>query len=449
MNTVRSFALAFLVLALPFGGYAQHTVGLLSYKPWAAFDGYNLLYPHNQPNVYLLDNCGRIVHVWTDMPQFRPGNTAYLLEDGRLVKAKRPANVANDPIWAGGGGATVEIRDWDNNLLWSFTLNDSTARLHHDFAITDEGTLLLLAWERKSADEAIAAGRDPATLTEGELWPEMILEVDPATDEIVWEWHVWDHLVQDFDPSKPNFGEVAALPQRIDLNFDPTGGDADWMHANAIDYRADIDQILLSVPTFNEVWVIDHSTTPEEAAGHSGGLGGLGGDLLYRWGNPQTYRAGDSTDQKLFFQHDAQWVDDFLDFTHPHYQKIAVFNNRVAPDFSTVNVFTPPWDMYSWSYTLIGGMAWGPTDFDLTLTHPDTFALHSTGLSGVQFLPNGNVLITSGRWGYTFELSPDGEVVWEYKTPLRGGAPVAQGDTLELNQNLTFRVRRYPTDYPA
>jgi len=70
-------------------------------------------------------------------------------------------------------------------------------------------------------------------------------------------------------------------------------------------------------------------------------------------------------------------------------------------------------------------------------------------LSSVQMLPNNNVLICSGRWGYTFEITPDNEIVWEYKTPLRGGNPVSQGDTLSINDNLTFRFKRIPVDYPA
>ena len=56
--------------------FAQNTVGLLSYDPDKAFDGYNLMFPHNQPNVYLLDNCGEIVHVWEDSADFRPVNLA-------------------------------------------------------------------------------------------------------------------------------------------------------------------------------------------------------------------------------------------------------------------------------------------------------------------------------------------------------------------------------------
>jgi len=121
--------------------YAQNTVGLLSYDPTKAFDGYNLMFPHNQPNVYLLNNCGEIAHIWTDDADFRPGNMSYLLEDGRLLKGKRPSSVVNDPIWAGGGGATVEIRDWDNNLEWSFTINDSLQRLHHDIEPLPNGNM--------------------------------------------------------------------------------------------------------------------------------------------------------------------------------------------------------------------------------------------------------------------------------------------------------------------
>lgn len=70
-------------------------------------------------------------------------------------------------------------------------------------------------------------------------------------------------------------------------------------------------------------------------------------------------------------------------------------------------------------------------------------------MSSVQFLPNGNALVCVGRFGYTFELTPDNEVVWEYKTPLVAGQAASQGDTLSINNNLTFRMSRIPTDFEA
>ena len=53
---------------------------LFSYDREKSVEGYNLIYPHNQSTVFLLNNCGDVVHSWTDSDEFRPGNTAYLLE---------------------------------------------------------------------------------------------------------------------------------------------------------------------------------------------------------------------------------------------------------------------------------------------------------------------------------------------------------------------------------
>lgn len=445
---MKSFTALLFTALFILAAQAQHTVGLLSYAPEKAFEGYTLIYPHNQPNVYLLDNCGEIAHVWTDDANMRPGNTAYLMPDGRLIKTKRLSAVATDPIWAGGGGAWIEIRDWDNNLLWSFLQNDSTARLHHDFSVMPNGNLLLLAWEKKTATEAILAGRDPSLLPDGELWPDYIFEINPFTNEIVWEWHVWDHLIQDFDPSKDNFGVVANHPERVHFNFDTSDGDADWLHSNAMHYNAELDQIMLCVPAFNEFWVIDHSTTTAQAAGSTGGLAGRGGDLIYRWGYTLAYDQGDTTDQDLFFPHDAHWVGEFLQPSHPHYGKISIFNNRIGADYSAAHVIVPPFDMYDWAYSLSGN-SWGPDTYDQTWTHPTPTNMYSTGLSSIQHLPNGNVLLCSGRQGYLFELTPGNEIVWEYITPFKAGLPVSQGDTLVSGDNLTFRAKRYPADFPA
>ncbi len=444
-----SIALFAFLFALPL--YGQNTVGLLSYNPSKAFDGYNLIYPHNQSTVYLLNNCGEIVHTWTDASNLRPGNTAYLMPNGNLVKTKRPAAVTNDPIWAGGGGATVEVRDWDNNLVWAYTLNDSLDRLHHDIAVTPDNTILMIVWERKTAAEAIQAGRNPALLPDQVLWPDYILEVDPTAgaNPVIWEWHAWDHLIQDFDASKANYGDVSAHPERIDLNWDTSDGDADWMHGNAIDYDPVNDQILLSVPTFHEVWIIDHTTTTAEAAGHTGGFSGRGGDLMYRWGNPAAYRAGDSTDQKLFYQHASRWIDDFIDPSDPFFGKIQVYNNQISSTYATANVFTPNFDMYAWAYPMTGNV-WAPEQFDQTIVHPlDSSKMASDGLSSIQYLPNGNFLVMVGRPGYAFEITPKKEIVWEYKTPLQNGNRVAQGAILSPGANQTFRMDRYPTDFSA
>ncbi len=429
------------------GAYAQNTLGLLSYDASKAYDGYNLIYPHNQPSVFLLDNCGEIVHEWTDEANFVTGNWAYLLEDGRLVKAKRDITFADDPIWAGGGGETIEIRDWDNNLEWSFTLNDSTARLHHDIEPMPNGNILAIVWEYRSREEAIEAGRD-TSLLDTEIWPDYIIEIDPSTDEVVWEWHAWDHLIQDYDSTKSNYGTVSDHPELIDINFDDNSN-PDWMHSNAIDYDATNDLIMLSVPFFNEVMVIDHSTSTEEAAGHTGGNSGVGGDLMWRWGNNASYKSQDTL-QQLFGQHDTRWIDEpWISPADPNYGKVLVFNNNIEADASEVNLIANTYDMYSSRFGFDEDR-FLPFDYDKRIRHPEPTKMWSTGLSSAQYLPNGNYLICVGRFGYLFELTPDDEVVWEYITPLRRGFALEQGDTtLEINNNLTFRAQRYPVDYGA
>src|SRR5690606_15913622 len=92
---------------------------------------------------------------------------------------------------------------------------------------------------------------------------------------------------------------------------------------NAIDYNPQLDQIMISTREFSELWIIDHSTTTAEAAGHTGGRSGKGGDILYRYGNPAAYNRGTRADQKFFYQHDAQWIEPGL----PGAGNILVFNN--------------------------------------------------------------------------------------------------------------------------
>ncbi|PHN07229.1 aryl-sulfate sulfotransferase [Flavilitoribacter nigricans] len=431
------------------GLFAQNTVGLLSIEAGETYEGYNLIYPHNQPNVYLLDLCGEVVHTWTDDDNFRPGNSAYILPNGNLVKTKRENSFLNDPIWAGGGGAIVEIRNWDNLPLFSFELNDSLYRLHHDVAPLPNGNVLMITWERKTGAEARAAGRAADLLPEDELWSEAILEWDPRKDSIVWSWSVFDHLVQDLDEEVANFGVVADHPELIDINYDEHDGHPDWLHVNAIGYNPVLDQIVLSVPYFNEMWVIDHSTTTEEAAGHSGGNAGKGGDLLFRWGNPAAYDQGTEADKQLFFQHDVHWVAPQATAEDPAFGSIAVYNNRAPGGRSPGQIVAAVPESGGYTYPLTDGV-FEPADFAVTVTHPgDEQRVNSASVSSVQFLPNGNTLLLAGRWGFAYEIAPDRSVVWEYVVPLKNGGPAVQGDTLGISDNLTFRMERYAADYVA
>lgn len=426
----------------------QNTVGLIRADFTASFSGYDLLYPNNQSNVFLIDQCGRIVHEWEDEDHWRPGNVAYLLPDGNLLRAKRHFQSINDPIWFSGGGEIVEMVSWDGEVLWRFSQNDTSRRIHHDIQPMPNGHILLVSWELKTRQEAIEYGRNPQTLLEERLFPDYILEVSPDhPDSVLWEWHAWDHVIQDFDPAKPNFGSVSAHPELINLNHDSRNGIPDWLHINSIDYHPQLDQIMVSVLGFDEIWIIDHSTTSLEASGHSGGRSGKGGDLLYRWGNPQVYDQGSAADQKLFGQHDAQWLIANVTAGVEN-GDIAVFNNNFARDFSAGHLIHPEFDSSSWTYEMALDQ-WLPVDYKRTITHPQPDAFQSSSVSSIQLLANGNFLMCAGQKGYTIELNPAGQIVWEYVLPLRSGFPVTQGSQLKLNDNFIFRHKRYAIDDPA
>lgn len=446
ISTLTLVSLVFLTATLS----AQNTVGLLNYQPEKSQEGYNLFFPHNQSTTFLMDNCGNIVHTWTLAEDLRPGNSVYLLENGHLIRCSRPNNITNDAIWAGGGGQYVDVVDWNNEILHRFELNDSIFRLHHDVAPMPNGNILMIAWEKKNYEQAIAAGRNPALLPNEEVWSETILEWSPSLDSIVWKWEVWDHLVQNFDPTKDNFGTVNGNYSKIDINYDEHDGHPDWLHINAIHYNPVLDQIALSVPYFNEVWIIDHSTTTDEAKTSQGGAFGKGGDLLYRWGNPKTYLKDIETTQELFFEHDVHWLNPNAQPEDADFGKILLFNNKYNQNFSVGTLFQSPINWAEKTYIFGQGPAFLPEGPEKTIQHPeDSPKDASDGLSSIQLLDNGNWLIFFGRWGYGVELTPDNEIVWEYVVPLKAGQAVTQGTQLASNNNLTFRMTRLPLDYPA
>lgn len=444
------FAIALCIALCAVWVSAQNTLGTIAYDPSSTQDGYNLYYPQGQGNVWLLDNCGRVVHLWEDS-LWNPAISAYLLEDGNLLRTGKVLGQSNPVFPGGGGGQYFEIKDPDNNVLWQMSFSNPLHRMHHDLEYLPNGNVLLIAWELRDSLALLQAGRDPSITTTQELWPDKIVEIEqtgPTTGTIVWEWHAWDHLIQDFDPNANNYGVVEDHPELIDVNygFGTLGGD--WMHTNAVAYNPELDQIALSVSRFNELWIIDHSTTTAEAASHSGGNSGMGGDILYRWGNPQAYKRGTVSDQKLYFQHNVHWVMRGMDPNHPDYGKLLMFNNRHPGNFSSVELIDPPLDGYN--YTIDATDPFGPEVTDWTYTAPNVTDFYSSGLGGVQMMPNGNVAICSSRQGWTFEVERNNnDLVWEFEGPVLSGEPAVEGTMPLPSQNSYFRLERYMPNYPG
>lgn len=374
----------------------------------AVAPGYILVSSVQSKQSILLDNAGQVVHLWDS--DYYSANSLYLTPEGHLLRPAsldEPENTFGFNGKWGFTGGRIELFDWDSQLLWAFDYYADDYITHHDVELMPNGHILLIAFERLTADQAIALGRNPDLLPEaGEVWPERIVEVDPETEEIVWEWRVQDHLVQDFDPELPNYGVVADNPGKIDLNAGSVT-QVNWLHINAIDYNAELDQIILSPRTFSEIWVIDHSVSTEEARGEAG-------DLLYRWGNPQMYKSGTAEDRHLYYQHDAQWIP----ADYPGGGNVLVYNNGGDDErpYSTIVEIALPLNDEG-HYLMEAGTPTLPNNYvwEYRADPPERF--YSALMSGMQRLPNGNTFISEGLNGRIFEVSPAGEIVWEYYMP--------------------------------
>ena len=426
-----------------------------------AAPGFVLLAPLRSKKTLLVDEHGEVRHRW--ISEYTPGNAADLLPNGNLLRAAKLGD--NERFHGGGEGGLLEEFTWNGERVWSWNLSTAEHLHHHDFEVLPNGNVLVIVWEGKTEAEARAAGRRPNAVGEAGLWPDAIWELEPRRPdgaEVVWAWHAWDHLVQDHDPALPHYGEPAEYPGRIDVNIGAAkvetaetederrareeqerhlralgyvGDDepedeastepsadrerrgADWMHTNAIDYDAELDLIVISVRNFGEVFVIDHSTTTEEAAGSEGGRYGRGGDLVWRWGHPGN--RGHAGPQQLFGQHDARWTRE------GGRAAISVFNNgggRPGGEYSSVDLIVTPLsrdgrieespapEKAAWSY------AADPAN-----------AFFSSHISGAMPLTGGRFLVCEGDDGRVFQVDRSGTILWEFASPFGGEAADRDG----------------------
>lgn len=405
----------------------DETIGLRYYDQNTS-EGYILFTPKKNSAVYLINNCGELINEWTFTE--KPGATCYLLNDGSLLRA---------------GKDSLEIRDWESNLVWSYATAANDIAQHHDIEPLPNGNILCVVTETYTQDEIVALGRSIEN-TGDSFKIDKLIEIEPSGNHdanIVWEWRFIDHLIQDIDPDKPNYGVVIEHPELVDLNYINSSA-TDFTHVNAVDYNADLDQIMVSPRHLNEIMIIDHSTTTVEAIGHIGGNSGVGGDIMWRWGNPAGYKQGTEEDQKLFLQHDCKWVENgYLDEG-----KISVFNNGgdLTNMYSSVHLIEPTFT--SGAY-LKETNTFLPNDYEWTwngLILGDT--MQEPSQSGAMSLSNGNFIICETSKGQFSEITKTGDLLMTYVNPT-GSTIYDQYSVIENKDNAMFRAEKYPIDFPG
>lgn len=382
-----------------------------------AINGYVLLKNYDLSTYHLINNCGEIVNTWNIADGFY--NHGKLLPNGNLLFFN---------------GNKIEERSWDDQVVNSVFLISNDIALDYEVIKMNNGNYLSVGRKEKSAQEFINLGfsldgQAPSVV-------DVVMEIDSTSGRILWEWDISDHIIQERDPSKGNYGVVADHPELLDVD---AISDFDWQFyesfmINGMDFNEELEQIALSIRKLSEVIIIDKSTTTEEAATGEGGNSGKGGDILFRWGNPQNYGQGNSSDRKLYFQHNPKWAR-----VGPYEGKLTAFNNGLdrpfsGAFFSEIPVVDTEVDENG-NYALDENeeFASGSADF-IYRSSSNVDGFYSGYLSGGQLLSNGNVFVTVGEQSTLKEYNEDGELLWEFRYGWND-AP--------------FRTEKYSEDYPA
>ena len=291
----------------------------------------------------------------------------------------------------GGSGGILRHVTADQQILWEYTIASKTELAHHDLEHLPNGNLITIVWEEISTEEAQALGAQ----TQGPIYTEKLVEINPNTNKIVWQWRSVEHLVQNVNETASTYGSIRQNPRKIDINYNSDLVSGDWMHANGIVYDQSRDLIFMTVNFYDEVWVINHSTTIAQASTSLGGNYAVGGDLVYRFGNPATY--GSETPPIFDRVHHPNFSNE------AHTQMLFFSNGGTNKEQSTVFELQLPNQLI-----LDPDHEYLPTEV-WRFTDPE---LYNRIVSGAIKLPNGNVLICEGDFGF-WEVTPAGQVVWK------------------------------------
>jgi hypothetical protein len=442
---------------------ARVAPGYLLFSSWPRLEEYEY--------TYLVDTDGNVVNMWKTVPPVYEGHGYILEKTARLTETGSIIQGLSNAAHRYEGERVIQELDWDGNLVWEFSDPREGYRYHHNFKRIwnnhlNDWTIIYTAQFPMTQEQAVAAGGDPSV--EWDAAPDGVVEVD-RNGNVVWEWWSLDHVVQDRNREWPNYGVLADTPGRFDLNWGD-GISGDFTHQNALDYNQTFDQIVVNNDRMGELYVIDHGGTfvVGDFEASKAAAAGPGGDIIFRWGNPGLYDSGEvptynadgnvtsEGDRLLFHHHDTQWIKEGL----PGAGNLLIFDNgsrRAGAYYSRLIEVDPYAGAYPNAPYLPEMEAGGPAEqvvWSFASRNPNSFFSHN--ISGVQRLANGNTMGVAGRQGHVFQVTPDGDVVWEYIVPVMTGLPegatpdqVFRKTMSDTDDNSIFTAHWIAPDHPG
>lgn len=370
---------------------SSYPTGTTIYDPDKAYNGY-VIFPGGDLKTHMIDMNGQEVHRW-DYESFPPAPLGTELDGGKKGHVLvQKARLEDPPEEAGPGdgmiNASVAEVDWQGDVVWQWGSQDKPAHQHHDLHRLPNGHTLVLTADKQKPD-----GFD-YTITDNS-----VEEVD-EDGQVIWRWRASEHLeALGFDDKRLEELQDDENPDFLHLNTAAPLGDNHWYDDG--DERFAPDNIMINSRNANVTAIIDRDS----------------GKIVWRMGPdfPELELNGDvprPVDQTAGL-HDTHIIPK----GRPGAGNILLFDNQgnagIPPtkqDFfsaSRVIEINPRDKTIVWQYTAdqSGRPVW---DF------------YSSFISSARRLPNGNTLIDEGQSGRLFQVTPKGEIVWEYVSPFYG-----------------------------
>jgi len=418
-------ALSLLAVSSAQAAPTVYPTGVTIYDPARAWNTY-VVFDARDRHTYLIDMNGNVVHQWD-----RIGFPSEILDPA--VSGGKLGHLLVQEEGSGGHGEDFYVNpaiaelDWDGNTVWEWGAEapGGAAQQNHDWQRLANGhTLIVASLRHPVAGFSAPVVRDQA-----------LYEIAPDGG-VVWKWVVSEHLDEfGFSPEglkmlREGFTSAGSEAGFLTINNMQTLGPNRWFESG--DQRFHPDNIMIDSREGNVIAIIDKRT------GHFSWRIGpyYPGHLnspahrLYNHEFPQPV-------DQIVGQHDAHLIPEGL----PGAGNLLVFDNQGPAGFpqaflnalggSRVLEIDPVKKEIVWQYT--GEDSGAPL-----------WSFHSSFISSARRLPNGNTLINEGMHGRIFQVTPNGEIVWEYVSPYTG--EISFGGR-NVKMHWVFRAQPVPYDW--
>jgi Arylsulfotransferase (ASST) len=394
--------------------------GVTLYDPSRAYNTFVLFAPQEdeQGETYLIDMNGNEVHHWN-----RGGIPPLLLNPALTGGVRGHLLVQLSPIDLPKGAPAgpeffrnklIAEMDWDGRVVWQWGSQapGGAARQHHDLHRLSNGNTLILS----NMIHALPGFSLP------KVTDDVIYEITPKGD-IVWKWIASEHLDEfGFTPEELQLVKATKNPDYLHLNAMTPLGPNKWFTQG--DQRFDPQNILVSSRNANVIVIVDKKS----------------GHIVWRLGPDYPARSPGKLPRpvdQIVGQHNPHLIAPGL----PGAGDLLVFDNEGEGGYPPAALQTNPGSRVLEIDPVKKEIVWAYTG---TNSDRPVWTFHSSFISNAERLPNGNTFINEGMNGRFFQVTPAGEIVWEYINPHFTHTGTGGGRSLS---NAVYRAQPVPYDW--